>query len=131
MGLQELCDTVCIVGVGDTKQGAVPDKTGDELAREAARRRQRAALLQKHAKRVGLQRNVCVALGNIGDAAAIPALAKALRSDSDIVRLHAAWALGRIGGNESKTALHSALADETDAAVINEIRLTLEEIDAS
>ena len=37
MGLQELCDTVCIVGVGDTKQGAVPDKTGDELAIEAAR----------------------------------------------------------------------------------------------
>ena len=30
MGLQELCDTVCIVGVGDAKQGAVPDKTGDE-----------------------------------------------------------------------------------------------------
>ena len=37
MGLQELCDTVCIVGVGDTRQGAVPDKTGDELAIDAAR----------------------------------------------------------------------------------------------
>ena len=47
MGLQELSDTVRIVGGGDTKQGAVPDKTGDELAIEAARRRRRAAPLQK------------------------------------------------------------------------------------
>jgi acetyl-CoA acetyltransferase len=37
MGLQDLRDQVCIVGVGDTQQGAVPDKTGDELAIEAAR----------------------------------------------------------------------------------------------
>ena len=37
MGFQELCDTVCIVGVGDTEQGAVPDKAGDGLAIEAAR----------------------------------------------------------------------------------------------
>jgi 3-oxoacyl-[acyl-carrier-protein] synthase III len=37
MGLQDLRDQICIVGVGDTQQGAVPDKTGDELAIEAAR----------------------------------------------------------------------------------------------
>jgi acetyl-CoA acetyltransferase len=37
MGLRDLRDRVCIVGVGDTPQGVVPDKTGDELAIDAAR----------------------------------------------------------------------------------------------
>ena len=54
----------------------------------------------KRAKLWGLQRNACVALGNIGDLAAIPALVKALddRHLAGLVRGHAAWALGRIGG---------------------------------
>ncbi|MBI3245966.1 MAG: thiolase family protein [Deltaproteobacteria bacterium] len=37
MGLQDLRDQICIVGVGDTQQGSVPTKTGDELAIDAAR----------------------------------------------------------------------------------------------
>ncbi len=37
MGLDKLRDEICIVGVGDTPQGAVPHKTGDELAIDAAR----------------------------------------------------------------------------------------------
>ena len=37
MGLRDLRDQVCIVGVGDTPQGAVPDKTGDELAIDAVK----------------------------------------------------------------------------------------------
>src|SRR5437867_11710558 len=41
MGTRDLRDQVCIVGVGDTPQGAIPDKTGDELAIDAAK----AALL--------------------------------------------------------------------------------------
>ena len=49
----------------------------------------------RRAKREGLQRNVCVALGNIGDPVAVPALADALSSDSLLVRSHAAWALGK------------------------------------
>ena len=57
----------------------------------------------KRAKRVGLQRNVCVALGNIGDEAAVPALAKALESQDALVRGHAAWALGRIGGRGGRS----------------------------
>ena len=82
----------------------------------------------KRAKRIGLQRNVCVALGNIGDGAAIPALADALHSDSGIVRAHAAWALGRIGGSQAEAALTDALARETDAEVVVELGLALEEI---
>ena len=82
----------------------------------------------KRAKRIGLQRNVCVALGNIGDPIAVPALAKALLHDSSLVRQHAAWALGRIGGNEASDALQSVLDTETHNEVIAEIRLALEEI---
>jgi epoxyqueuosine reductase len=80
----------------------------------------------KRAKRIGLQRNVCVALGNIGDPSAVPALARALRSAEPLVRMHAAWALGRIGGQEASDALQAALACESDAAVIEEIELALE-----
>ena len=79
----------------------------------------------RRAKLSGLRRNACVALGNIGDRAAVPALSAALRSDDAIVRAHAAWALGRIGGETAKTALKSALANERDAAARDEITAAL------
>ncbi len=47
----------------------------------------------KRSKRRGLLRNVCVALGNWGDKAAIPALERALRDPEPLIRTHAAWAL--------------------------------------
>ena len=50
------------------------------------------------AKRVGMQRNACVALGNLGDERSEPALSSALREAEPLVRGHAAWALGRIAG---------------------------------
>ena len=81
----------------------------------------------KRAKRVGLQRNVCVALGNIGDPSAMPALAKALVTAEALVRSHAAWALGRLGGPEAENALKSALVREADGEVRAEIELALED----
>jgi len=84
----------------------------------------------KRAKRVGLQRNVCVALGNIGDLAAVPALAKALSAPEPIVREHAAWALGRLGDNAALLSLREALPGETDEAVRVEIALSLSEAGA-
>ncbi|MEK7872877.1 MAG: tRNA epoxyqueuosine(34) reductase QueG [Chloroflexota bacterium] len=84
------------------------------------------------AKRRGLARNVCVALGNIGDPAATPALARALRQDEEpLVRGHAAWALGRIGGPAAEEALRLALASEADASVREEIEAALESLAAS
>lgn len=83
------------------------------------------------AKRVGMQRNACVALGNAGDPAAAPALTRALRFATPLVRQHAAWALGRIGGAVARTALADALARETEAEVIEEIRRALEAGDAA
>ena len=82
----------------------------------------------KRTKRVGLQRNVCVALGNLGDARAIPALKKALVCDDSVVRLHAAWALGRIGGEDALGSLESALAQENDAEVKEEIQMSIAEM---
>ena len=79
----------------------------------------------KRTKRRGLLRNVCVALGNIGDPVAIPALADALHDAEPLVRGHAAWALGRIGGDDARGALESALDDEADATVMQEIRCAL------
>lgn len=81
----------------------------------------------RRAKRVGLQRNACVALGNIGDPAAVPALSKALRSGEPLVREHAAWALGVIGGSEAKAALADALQTESDAQVAAEIAMSIGE----
>ncbi len=81
----------------------------------------------KRAKRVGLQRNVCVALGNIGDPAAVPALASALAERPPLVRMHAAWALGRIGGQDAVKALSERLQQEQDEEVREEIRLALDD----
>lgn len=51
----------------------------------------------KRTKRRGLLRNVCVALGNLGDPAAIPALTHAAEGDPEpLVREHAAWALTQL-----------------------------------
>ena len=47
-------------------------------------------------KRRGLQRNVCVALGNVGDASALPALQKAAHDTEPLITEHARWAMERI-----------------------------------
>ena len=83
----------------------------------------------KRAKRVGLLRNVCVALGNVRDTRAVPALVEALGSDESMVRGHAAWALGRIGGREAKHTLEKALDGEGDEGVREELAVALGEMD--
>ncbi len=79
----------------------------------------------KRAKRRGLLRNVCVALGNSGDRRAIPALIEALHDHEPLVRGHAAWALGRLGGEQARKALLTALEQEEEREVQQEIRYAL------
>ena len=79
----------------------------------------------KRAKRVGLQRNACVALGNIGDERVVPALGRVLQEGEPLVRGHAVWALGRIGGREALRFLNEALASERDAYVRDEVEAAL------
>ncbi len=47
-------------------------------------------------KRRGLLRNVCVALGNVGDATALPALEKAAEDSEPLIAEHARWAIQQI-----------------------------------
>ena len=73
------------------------------------------------AKRVGLQKNACVALGNDGDEAGVPALISALINPEPLVRGHAAWALGNIATEEAFSTLERAYESEMDPYVIEEI----------
>jgi epoxyqueuosine reductase len=79
----------------------------------------------KRAKLEGLQRNAAVAMGNRRESRYVESLAEALRTGESLVRGHAAWALGRIGGEEVRAALEAALAVEGDEAVRTEIREAL------
>jgi epoxyqueuosine reductase len=47
-------------------------------------------------KRRGLLRNVCVALGNTGDAIALPALEKVTHDTEPLIAEHAHWAIEEI-----------------------------------
>ncbi len=80
----------------------------------------------RRAKRVGLQRNVCVALGNIGDPSAVAALDRVLCGAAEpMLRGHAAWALGRIGGRAAADALRNALEAGDEPEVEAEIMAAL------
>ncbi len=75
-----------------------------------------------------IQRNAAIALGNSGDEDAIGPLVKALQQDpQEMVRKYSAWALGRIGGKKSRSALEKALSEETETAVTVEVKAALEE----
>ena len=75
----------------------------------------------KRIKRRGLLRNACVAAGNWGSETAVSSLIPLLHDPEPIIRGHAAWALGQIGGEVAKTAVVSALAAETDDLVRQEL----------
>ena len=98
-----------------------------EMSEEGFRERFAGTSIMR-AKRVGMQRNACVALGNSGDRFAVPALSRALRSAEPLVRGHAAWALGRIGGPEASAALSMAANTESDEDVLREISAARQEI---
>ena len=95
-----------------------------ELSEEQFRRRFAGTPIMR-AKRVGLQRNACVALGNLRNPAAVPSLARALAASEPLVKRHAAWALGEIGGSEAWGSLAEAAQTETDPDVRAEIELAM------
>lgn len=72
-----------------------------------------------------LRRNGLVALGNAGGEGAIEAAAAFLVSPDPLLRAHAAWALGRLGGSEAQVALRAAARGEADPAVRREIEAAL------
>jgi len=77
------------------------------------------------AKRRGLVRNACVAAGNTGETTLLPSLVSLLTDAEPLIRGHAAWALGRIGGAEALRALDTATAVEPDLWACEEIALSI------
>lgn len=82
----------------------------------------------KRTKWKGFIRNVIVAIGNWGSPTAVPALKKALINDEPMIRGHAAWALGQIGGENATIALENQLENEIAPEVITEIKDALHSI---
>ncbi len=98
------------------------------LERHAFAERWRQSPL-KRAKRAGMLRNVCVALGNWADPSVFPALAAVTADETALARGHAAWALGELlrrhEDERAATQLRSCLIHEADPWVRAEIGLAL------
>ncbi len=58
----------------------------------------------KRIKRRGFLRNVCIALGNVGTAADLPALARAADDPEPLIAEHARWATGQIRARQAGSA---------------------------
>ena len=101
-----------------------------EITEEEFRRRFAGTPIMR-AKREGMQRNAGVALGNLGDTDAVPALSQALQTAAPVVRSHAAWALGRIGSADARQILRAAADTEPDGGVLAEIREALADAERS
>ena len=76
-----------------------PDLLDHLALDEAGFTRRFAATPMLRAKRRGLLRNVCVALGNVGDRSALGALDRATHDPDPLVAEHAHWARERIRDN--------------------------------
>jgi epoxyqueuosine reductase len=67
----------------------------------------------KRIKRRGFLRNVCVALGNVGDQGDLPALQNAASDPDELISEHARWAVNQIRARESG---YGANFSESDAS---------------
>lgn len=76
----------------------------------------------------GLQRNACVALGNTGSQEVVPTLVRALQDGVPLVRGHAAWALGMVGGTLARLALEETRDAESSPEVMTEIQSALKTV---
>ncbi len=110
----DICQEVCpwngdVPSVEDSLVGVRPGEPhptrvmlewADELlglSADAYRDRYRGTALSRPG-RDGMLRNLCVGLGNSGEAEALPVLYRAAGDDSELVREHADWAIDRLTG---------------------------------
>jgi epoxyqueuosine reductase len=99
------------------------------LAEEEFRRKFKGSPV-KRTKRRGYLRNVAVAIGNEEMEKAVSGLEQALKDAEPLIRGHAAWALGEIGGQKAGRALKNALQTEAAREVRVEIEQALERFDS-
>jgi epoxyqueuosine reductase len=141
----DVCQDVCPFNASETPRPGAPELRARpelddpglvellNLSATGYRRLVRRTALRRVGKRQ-LQRNAAVALGNSGSAEAVPALCQALLGDaSELVRAHAAWALGALGalgGDASRRALERAAEMDPDETVREEARLALSDAQA-
>jgi epoxyqueuosine reductase len=60
----------------------------------------------KRIKRRGFLRNVCVALGNVGDLSDLPALERATADSERLIAEHAKWAIHQIRSRQGISPTH-------------------------
>lgn len=116
----------------DAERGA-PDLLALLALGSNQRRRYVAGTPLRRVSREKLVRNLCTALGNAGDKRAIEPLTGVLHRDrSPVARLHAAWALGRLGARQPLWTAFAGTGQqrEDDPDVRAEIALCLAELDA-
>lgn len=93
-----------------------------EMSEEAFHRLYKGTSILRIGRR-RLLRNAAVMLGNWRNERAVPVLVRALADVEPLVRGHAAWALGRIGGEVAWEALETAMLSEKDSYVQSEIQM--------
>jgi epoxyqueuosine reductase len=132
----DVCQEVCPWNDDQTRATPVNDALMPSLAELMAldndgfrRRFARSAI--NRTKRRGLLRNAAVVLGNSGNREAIPVLAGSLATEPEpLIRSHAAWALGELGGGLARRALEAARIREFEHAVAVEIEEALGRLSA-
>ncbi len=72
-----------------------------------------------------LRRNALVAVGNVGGPNAVAVCAGYLGHPDSLLRAHAAWALGRLGGPAARSALREARTRERQESVAAELAAAL------
>jgi len=131
----DLCQEICPWNTGFTRASgdALPVREGlrgldplEILGMDEQRFRERySGTSLMRAKWEGMRRNACVVLGNRADDAALPALTTALEDEDPVIRGHAAWAMGVIGGTAVIVELMRALEGERATEVQAEITAAL------
>lgn len=134
---QEVCPWNQEAEAGDHPELALPGERAElelcgllALDRSSWLERLRASPM-KRPRLAGLRRNAALAMAHRRDPRYVPELARALADEDPLVRGHAAWALGCLGGAEARHALARARAREEEPRVARELDAALERIDGA
>jgi epoxyqueuosine reductase len=126
----DICALVCPYNGPARRRAQAAEAAGDEgpqladlaVLDEVAFRERFGGTPVMRARRAGLVRNACVALGNWGSPDAFEPLEAALADTEPLVRGHAAWGLGRLGTASAGRALERARSTEDHPWVAEELR---------